>query len=339
MKIAFIGVSNQSLELAQYYFELGAHVNLFADPQVDDFTQIPQILTPAIKPFPVKRVTKRYLNLDEEINGRSRFFDLFRVVFTVKPKESKQAENLSEKDIEALQDEIEFYDDVDIVVDARTKELNRMGPGGEYAINEIYHNKKFIDYMGVSSIDLASVKNLAVIGTKNIERISDELKMFLQDSKKRIFLIEHQFGHKYPEAVVELEQQANDNMQNDIAEFEKKIDEWKQLEDYEKVKVPRPKEPHSQLTHMKGHTVISCDRLSDHQEFFLTVEAPEFRQGNSSLITINCDAIIVMQGFRSPLPINNGLLEKEIGFFKLKDNEMKTHIISSIEKLFTRKED
>ena len=78
-----------------------------------------------VKPGLVQRVHKRFLSIDEQIPGKSRLGDLFRVVFTTDPETSilKQVESnpelfekLGSDVIESLNESVESFDDFDLVL-------------------------------------------------------------------------------------------------------------------------------------------------------------------------------------------------------------------------------
>ena len=75
----------------------------------------------------VLRVHKRFLDLDEEIEGRTRLLDLFRIVYLIIPNEESFSEkSLDKKTLDSLGDDVinslktpmEQFNDFDIIVDA-----------------------------------------------------------------------------------------------------------------------------------------------------------------------------------------------------------------------------
>ena len=150
MKIAIIGHGPAALETAKMIHEMGASFKIFADPNYKTYWD--QILSlaswlpvgenqlenyfhqsffPSWNSSPiqdnllyskVKRVSKRFLELEEEIPNRSRAHDLFRVVFenTVDKDSLKELgvyEKFDQDLIQNLERNYENYEDFDFVVD------------------------------------------------------------------------------------------------------------------------------------------------------------------------------------------------------------------------------
>src|SRR5690606_28412069 len=76
----------------------------------------------------VVSVSKRFLAPGEKIEGRSRFLDLFRVIYQIDPKnfiEEQKSSNpetyqrLTEEFVKSLASSIEMYQDYDLVLDLR----------------------------------------------------------------------------------------------------------------------------------------------------------------------------------------------------------------------------
>ena len=74
----------------------------------------------------VERVHKRFLSLDEEVPGKSRLQDLFRVIFSNDPKNSiltqvesnpELFEKLGEEVLNSLNEAVESFEDFDLVID------------------------------------------------------------------------------------------------------------------------------------------------------------------------------------------------------------------------------
>ena len=115
----------------------------------------------------VRRVGKKFLIDGEEVTGKSRLADLFRIVYTTDPKEGvlKQVaenpevfEKLGADVLESLQESIEEAEDVDIIIDAREDLFVPVynGVRGELALNE----KKWIDYIHYGPLTKSSVLQL-----------------------------------------------------------------------------------------------------------------------------------------------------------------------------------
>src|SRR5690606_33683713 len=74
-------------------------------------------------------VAKRFLAPHEEINGRSRFYDLFRVIYSVDPRDfieqqketnPEAYERMTTEVVQSLGHKIEMYNNFDLVLDLRS---------------------------------------------------------------------------------------------------------------------------------------------------------------------------------------------------------------------------
>jgi threonine dehydrogenase-like Zn-dependent dehydrogenase len=184
MKMAIIGSGPLALLAARHFDHLGAHVTLFQRgplggslnfvrkkfPEFDinfngknlkaeEFFQnelVPLVQELEEREIPkvgdVLRVHKRFLHPQESIEGRTRLYDLFRVISSTNPQETilKQvAENpeffkqLGDEVINSLHKPVESFEDFDLVIEASGfgKKPQSIGAGGAHALNE--NNLKF----------------------------------------------------------------------------------------------------------------------------------------------------------------------------------------------------
>jgi len=388
MKLAIIGSGPLAILSAQHFDQLGAEVVLFQknplggnvrfllkhfpdmrlpfngkEKKLSEFWE--QDLVPAIeyieqrqltKAGEVQRVHKRFLHNEETIYGKSRLHDLFRVVFSVNPKEAilKQLEEnpemfkqLGDQVVDSLHMPVESFEDFDIVIDARGagRDPMPMGAANACALNEknirgtaaIYYEKNSLE------CSLENKKSLVLVGN------SDTAALALLKCKEWLFAkpehtlswVTHAeytnpFHHEWlNEEVKKLVLEVKTHFEKEKEIFEKKIREWRDLEDYVKVKVPKPLEPEAKLKIFQGYDVTSVDRLLDREGVFATIESPDFRDYApvNDLKTLPADAILVGCGVIETSLVESGEKADEPGYYLLQGTTLSTglHQIQKIE--------
>lgn len=379
MKLAIVGSGPLALFAARHFFQIGAEVVLFQKnplggnirfllshfPEMEiefenqkvslkDFWQTE--LVPAVnfveehkltKAGEVLRIHKRFLHPNEKLNNKSRLHDLFRVIYSVNPKEAilaQLAENpemfskLGEQVLNSLHAPVESFEDFDIVIDARGlgKEPLPMGPSNALALNEkniqetapLHYEKDIL-----TKLNLENVKNLILVGN------SDAAILALLKCREWLFgKPENTLTWITPTPVktsrkntwlnVEAEKILNfsevhfDKAKSD---FEIKMHEWRDLEDYIKVKVPKPLEPIAKINIFEGYDVTSVDRLLDRQGVFATFESPDFRECAkvvNDMRTLPADAILIAFGTDESELLSRGLQLAEPGYYQLKGDTL-----------------
>jgi len=310
----------------------------------------------------VLRVHKRFLSLDEEIDGRTRLLDLFRVVYLKAPDEEsfseksldkKTLDSLGNDVINSLKNPMEQFDDFDIIVDATGVLGNpsQMGPSSTLALNEKNPSLKEQVFYGVENFKnllplRESVKKLTIVGSgessgKFLLNIKDliekeSIKVSLVTTEENPFQEELENGKK-DLFLKELDQFLKERQiafENKRVTFEKSLREWRDLEDYMKAKVPRPKEPSKNPSFFCGFNVTAVDKLIDREEVFVTIENAPFRGSSNNVKTIPCDKVAVLTGYQCSHYLfeglkadftpskkqalsNNGLHPHEPGFYTL----------------------
>ena len=262
----------------------------------------------------VLRVHKRFLGTGEDPGNR--LTDLFRVVFTTNPSEDiiKQVkenpetfEKIGDNFIESLKESIEFFEDFDLVVDCRGVTPMPMGPGGTFALNE-KNLKAHISYGmdGLNKVSESDDEVLIVGSGKTSALLMLTLKNWLAEKAgRRIYLVTDEnkayadfFESSESLLSLDMKKMLDDNQNKFVKDseiFQKKINEWKDLEDYVRAKVPRPIEPERQIEVFEGCNVTSVDKLLDKNKIFITFERPEFR-GESLIKTLGVDKALVATG-------------------------------------------
>jgi hypothetical protein len=285
----------------------------------------------------VERVHKRFLSLDEEIVDHSRLFDLFRVVYSLDPivvdEDNRDAyENLAEKLgqnlIESLKHSMEYYEDFDLVIDCTGKSLpNPIGPSSSYAIGEkrIQFEPEMI--YGLKALQAKSFQGqeIGLVGASEEAAMSlIQMHKWLDETKNYLTIICSELNWSasisspyLKNKCDEILKWSDDLYKKQKDEFMAKMEDWKNLDDFVRVKLPRPSEPRKKITQWEGSNVTSIDKLIDQPKVFLTLENPEFRKKvmKEELMTLGFDHVLVMNKNRRDLTLFEGLRTEEIGFY------------------------
>lgn len=302
-----------------------------------------------VRSHEVVSVTKRFLAPQEEIEGKSRFHDLFRIIFQVNPQEfiEEQAMNnpetfkrLTEEFKLSLQSNLEMYEDFDLVLDLRHAELSGPLSITGRALGEFRVSPEHMKY-GKDALELAQninenaqdVRELALVGSGPLAlEILLSLETWLKDQRSRLFIVSeearpfeaflNEANGMAREKFHELLQYMEDEFQRDITTFHEKLREWQNLDDFVQVKVPKPVEPIPRLVFFSGHNATAVDQLVDKRRLFLTLEKPDFREGllqpennQLELKTIGVDRILVATAGKKP-KMQIELASDEVGFLK-----------------------
>lgn len=294
----------------------------------------------------VLRVHKRFLHPDENIPNRSRMHDLFRVIYSTNPKESilkqleenpEMFEKLGKDVIESLHKPVESFADFDIIIEASGKGSipNPMGAGLSLALNEnnlkdcglIFYEKEIFE-----KLNLEKQKSITLIG-ENESAFLSLLKLkdwLLADKTRELHWVtyketnENSLG-QFKEEVGAFFSTIKTEFEKSKEVFEANIRKWRDLEDYEKVKVPKPVEPKAQITIHEGYDVTSIDKLLDREELYITIESPDYRthalKGND-IITLASDNVLVCRGHQKLNLAQGSLLDKEAGYYKIELNDL-----------------
>lgn len=342
MKLAILGDSSLALEAALRFHFHGASLTLFNFKELSYFEsvevsdigrsvlkemdrpELPSNLSPdswkelyqapllaylrthqMVKSAEVVSVTKRFLKQGEEIPNKSRFYDLFRVIFQVDPKEfieeqrltdPAKYQKLSEEFVGSLQSTIEMYEDFDVVMDFRRAiEPSSVAYSGR-ALGEKRISQEKISY-GLEAAKLskefnpnAEVREAALIGSGLLSaEVLINLENWLSDERSRLFIISTEaspysqfFENAIPEKAKKLKElfsKIEESHQKEMNEFHQKLRQWQELDDFVQVKIPKPAEPIPQVNFFSGHNVTAVDELIDRKRLFLTLEKPDFREG------------------------------------------------------------
>ena len=302
-----------------------------------------------IRSHEVVSINKSFLAPGEIPKGKSRFLDLFRVIFQVNPeefiKEQKEINpetyaRLSAEFVDSLQTTLEMYEDFDLVLDLRRPLLTKSISVTGRALGEGRVSQEHVKY-GVNALiearaldpQNAQIREVALVGSGPMAaEILSSLGEWIKDQRNRLFVVsteawpfEEYLKHAEDQAAKKL-QDVFSHMENEFEKevntFHQKLREWQSLDDFVQAKMPRPVEPIPRLVFFSGHNATAVDQLIDKRRLFLTLEKPEFREGNRQpenntleLKTIGVDQILVAnRPVRSK--IETELATNEVGFFE-----------------------
>lgn len=303
-----------------------------------------------VRKHEVVSISKRYLAPLEEIPGKSRFYDLFRIIFQVNPEEfikEQEATNpetfqrLTEELKTSLQKNIEMYEDFDLVLDLRrstwVRSLSVTGRAlGEQRVSsdQLMYGYAALNEAHKIAQHTGEVREIALVGTTELAvEIALTLHPWLKDQRMRLFIVSTEaepFSDWMKNARPELNERLQMFLQDmesefaqEIEEFHRKLREWQELDDFVQVKIPKPAEPIPRLVFFSGHNATAVDQLIDKRRLFLTLEKPDFRHGlkqpeNNALElkTIGVDRIFVATKLEKP-PIECHVAADEKGFFSI----------------------
>ncbi|MBC7712434.1 MAG: hypothetical protein H7177_03795 [Rhizobacter sp.] len=378
MKMAIVGSGPLAILTAAHFDQIGAEVVLFQRSPLggnvrflmeefpdlkiqykNDSVTITEFFENVIVPTVVElekfeltkkgdvlRVHKRFLHKEETVPGRTRMFDLFRVIYSQNPQDAilKQLEEnpdffkqLGEDVINSLHKPVESFEDFDIVIEARGMGRTPMpiGAGGSLALNEnnlrestlLYYEKDIF-----TKLDLENKKSIVITGEGATLKLA-LLKFkdwLLKTPGHEIHWVTYKpvnvpCGNAWLDSeVAKLLTEVEVKFDKAKLEFEKKMREWRDLEDYIKVKIPKPVEPTPLLIIHQGYDVTSVDRLLDREGVFATIEAPVFREFNTNetdMMTLAADALCIARGV-STETLGSGLTSDEPGFYTLQSTDI-----------------
>jgi hypothetical protein len=283
MKLAIIGSGPLAILCAQYFSNIGAEVVLFQKNALGgniDFllNHFPEMevaydnQTKTIKKFwdedltkaitlieekdltcagEVLRVHKRFLHVEESVSSKTRLHDLFRVIYSVNPKEAilKQLEEnpeifkqLGEQVINSLHSPVESFKDFDLVIEARGfgRKSCGMGPSSAMALNENNLKKFSALYQKdiFTKINLEGKNHLVLVGHSEtaILALLKYKEWLFSDPKNSLTWVssvsvskklKNNWLNTELEKLLSLSQSLFDN---EKIEFEKKLHQWRDLE-------------------------------------------------------------------------------------------------------------
>lgn len=298
-----------------------------------------------VKEHEVVSVTKRYLSQDEEIPGKTRFYDLFRVIYEMNPQEfiHQQKETnpelyqkLSEELTISLQSSIEMYEDFDVVIDCRFPSVTKSIAFNGRALGENRVDPKKVIYGldCLKKVPDTNDRDIAIVGSGALAaEVLLHLENWLSDPRMNLFVVSTEADplkaildssvfhvRKKMESILQMMEK---DFLAEVDKFEKKLQEWQEMDDFVRAKYPRPAEPIPRLNFFSGHNVSAVDELIDRKRLFMTLEHPDFREGKKhpannmlELKTVGVDRIFVaIDPVKKQIRENLRILER--GYFDL----------------------
>jgi hypothetical protein len=275
-----------------------------------------------VKDYDVVSVTKRFLGRDEEIPDKTRFYDLFRVIYEMNPHDFIQQQKetnpelyqrLSDEFMGSLQSSLEMYEDFDVVVDCRYPvDTKTMAVNGR-ALGEKRIDPKKVIYglSGLTTMPQENDREIALVGSGALAaEVLAHLEHWMKDPRMNVFIVstepapfEHFLASALPEVRTKIENilaLMEKDFSLEVGKFETKLREWQEMDDFIRAKYPRPAEPIPRLNFFSGHNVSAVDELIDRKRLFMTLEHPDFREGKKhpmnnqlELKTVGVDRIFV----------------------------------------------
>ncbi len=330
MKIAVLSDNILGVEFANYLSSLGADVVFFTALKAEELSIAPEIKIITDK---ILWVQKKALS-HTDLVGNERMKDLFRVVFEIKPDFTSTDPNFTKELQASLSKELDMFIDVDgvIAIEDKFATPNFTHPSHAPALGETkYQNLIGMKYEPmVAEIDLPDSGEIAIVGhSLNGAQSLKKIFQWLLDSKekeRRVFWITHQgnpWEHVYNEELLSFKEKLDIIQEAKIKKFLTKNKSWMELEDYEKVKIPKPFEPIPQLVIFAGHHTTAIDTLLNSQKIYLTLESstlhPATIQSENAareLKTISIDHFYIFNGHSFERNWKKYLTSEEPGYLE-----------------------
>jgi hypothetical protein len=335
MKVAIVGGGVSGLLVAKFFDELGASFTIFSENLSGEkfqnhplnFKEITEMYHQSVHqiPYKVERVYKSNLQLSEEIPGKSRLEDLFRVVYETP--------------------EYEGFADFDLVCwcTGHNQLPHYFGPGGVLCLGEkrvrLKGGVKIIDKnnLSININDILSSEvqknppqKIGLVGSslRTKKFFEENLSWALENKGRKLiwvtfdspqnvekFLSQNNIYQEYFKKYVE-----------EKSLYPEKLKEWEELDDFVKVKIKRPQLPVPQVEVITEASVTSLDMFDDREGVFLTLNWPAFRlqdlnPKNHYLLpphlfkTYEFD-FIFSGDFKVDSEPFSGLVKDEVGFFR-----------------------
>jgi len=284
-----------------------------------------------LKPHKVLRIQKRFLAPHEEVPGRVRLADLFRVIYEVNPEKTLQQQmtnnpalfkSMHTDILCSLKQNIENYEDFDIVVDATDILSNPLPLGASHghALNEtLLRGAAKISY-GIQEIcrdwsEILKEKELIVVGSgETAGLVLAELAVWLKNDNHKLYFVTTDIRPflQAQEDIQQVLKHAEAHWQEQRTQFESALRNWQLLEDYEKAKIPRPAMPVPKIKFFPGYNITSLDKMIDTEGVYITIERADFRFGEArrekdDLKTLPAKRIIVATGYSLNYHLYTGL--------------------------------
>lgn len=282
-----LGLLQEAKELESFGLPLPASVDFSSWSTYQEWLEKKvEFLNPYIRPVEVQRVHKCTLGPGEVPVGRSRMADLFRVVYKVLPelesvKDESELENkLGAEILESLKNPLEQFEDFDFVLDVQGFENREFASHRAYAksLNEDSVPRLIRGYEGLieNGDSLKTSSELALIqpSIAGIDLIKGVLSQLI-DEKIKIHLVFREANpfEDQKSAWEEIQAELKAAWAQKFEAYKEKLKDWEALEDYVKVKIPKPKVPGHPIELYPHSGISSFDFLTDRKQLYCTLES------------------------------------------------------------------
>ena len=264
--------------------------------------------------------TKKVLQQDEEIAGRGRLFDLFRLFYSMRPVEMPMASSISTKESTEHSLPLEGFIDFDLVVDARGANHPKALGGDGLALNEkAFTHAEDVIY-GLPSVErlenrpkkakkivMAGSGTTAALLTLKLAPWINENQLIIASTESEPFFTDKNIPHDIKRKLDVLIEQKKTEYFAQYRKYESLFEDFKKLDDHVRVKTTPPKKPVYRIEIMGGCNVTAIDRLSDREGLFVTVETAGFRTGQEKLQTLHADCLIAAMGYHRKIDFDRSL--------------------------------
>lgn len=354
MKVAIITDSPLGIEFANYVCSIGADVAIFCNQAlVTDQLNLQdiQLITDKILWVQKKSISS------SDLLGAERMKDFFRVVYEVHPEQIDEFNELNKINSElktSLAKPLDIFIDVDgvIVIDKNSSTFKYSHPSGAPALGEL--KNQAIDGLFYESspdqIILPEKGEVAIIGQslyskKSLKKIF-EWALNNKSNSRRVFWITHEsnpWNHIRSEELLNVKNSLDENFKIEVELFLEKNKVWQELEDYEKVKIPKPLEPIPTLVIFSAHHLSSIDTLLNSSKLYLTLEVtqlnnPAIQSENNhrDIKTISVDQLHIFNGYNLKHEWKSYLNHFEPGYLTYVDELCLLDIIQDFEGKFLK---
>ena len=315
-----------------------------------------------IRDCKVKRISKSHIAYNENIPGRSRLADLFRVTFEMNAEKLVEQQlklneeafnNVSLEALSSLKKSIEMAEDYDLILVASDihQKNNPIGVAGSPCLNEeIHSSEEYFFHSGIRDFK-SEVKSVALFGDGNgishgLAFLQDWLKLdknnklyVLSKNKSINSLIGQTNSTAVNEVIKKIQIYLSDYNEAEEKRLSKALDSWKNLEDYVRAKHPRPEMKPPQIEFLPNMNAVSIDQLDGRDTFYLTLEPGKNDASFDKFLglkTISVESILNMmpgltpEGLLKALNIDSRdadsdklIYEDEPGFYSINKNQLK----------------
>lgn len=223
----------------------------------------------------VSSIQKANLVKGEVPNGRSRFLDLFRIVYRLTPSEIENDETIKgykEEDIKHLQSEIENYIDIDSILLIDSDEVILRKP---VCLNESIYQDHISYVSNLQGNDLSDKDIVFIPNIRDIELDELDFEVLVNLGIKLVFQNNPLEIRNYGQG------KFIDHYSNYLNEEEerylKEVSHWEGLDLIEKRRTPKPMRSEAEFRIYFNCLCRSIEKMSNSKDYFVTIEEKSFQ--------------------------------------------------------------